>query len=66
MKEFKNQEVGKKMSLKRLVSKLIQPDAPGLKEHQTDRSRIGDTVHSKKKIHTIVNREYRPHFPRTG
>ena len=30
MKEFENQEVGEKMSWKGFVSKLIQPDAPGL------------------------------------
>ena len=31
MKEFENQENGEKMSWKRFVSKLIQPDAPGLR-----------------------------------
>ena len=34
MKEFENQEVGEKMSLKGFVSKLIQPDAPGLRTEQ--------------------------------
>ena len=32
MKEFENQEVGEKMSLKGFVSKLIQPDASRLKK----------------------------------
>ena len=32
MREFENQEVDEKMSLKDFVSKLIQPDAPGLTE----------------------------------
>ena len=31
MKEFENQEYGEKMSWKGFASKLMQPDAPGLK-----------------------------------